>query len=221
MDGLPPHHGGIATYFYHAQRFHAQCFHAFRRPSQGRQISLPRRCMKRFLAILVAGIALYGPLLSDAAGDGGDLPHVRPDGRRLMFGWHGGSPHRVDVSNLVRASTLDTAQVLEAQRAGEVDYFVVSVSGPSRPGVQDGSDTGGTETNLLWLKLKSWKLLNAQSMLYQSFWDSLEPVGDYHIKGGVLTLRYENKREATNYVLRYDSSRPDGKISIERAGDVE
>jgi hypothetical protein len=177
--------------------------------------------MLRPLAILLAGVILSGSLLQAATPDGDDLPHVRPDGRRLMFGWHGGSPHRVDVSNLIRAATLDTAHVLAAQRAGEVDYFVVSVSGPSQSGVPDGSNTSGTETNLLWLKLKSWKLLDAQSMLYQSFWDSLEPIGVYHLKGGVLTIRYSNKRESTDYVLRYDSSRPDAKISIDRASDVE
>ena len=138
-----------------------------------------------------------------------------------MFGWHGGSPHRVDVSNLIRAATLDTAQVLAAQRDGDVDYFVVSVSGPSR-GEESGAPTaGGTESNLLWLKLKSWKLLDWQSRLYQSFWDSIDPIGDYHLKGGVLTIRYSNKRQSTDYVLRYDSARPDDKIAICRASDVE
>jgi len=174
------------------------------------------------LAIFAAAMAFCGPGLHAAATSAGDdLPHVRCDGRRLMFGWHGGAPHRVDVSNLIRAATLETAHVLAAQRAGEVDYFVVSVSGPSRAGEVDASNASGTESNLLWLKLKSWKLLDAQSMLYQSFWDSLVPIGDYHLKGGVLTLRYSNKRESTDYVLRYDSTRPDGKIAIERAGDVE
>jgi len=138
-----------------------------------------------------------------------------------MFGWHGGSPHRVDVSNLIRADTLDTARVLTAQRAGDIDYFVVCVTGPSQTSQPGTSNVGGTESNLLWLKLKSWRLLDAQSMLYQSFWDSLEPVGDYHLKGGVLTIRYSNTRENTDYVLRYDSARPDSKIAISRAGDVE
>lgn len=138
-----------------------------------------------------------------------------------MFGWHGGSPHRIDVSSLIRADTLDTARVLAAQRAGDIDYFVVSVSGPSRSGDATASNISGTETNLLWLKLKSWKLLDAQSMLYQSFWDSLEPIGEYHLKGGILTIRYSNTRESTDYVLRYDSSRPDGKIALARASDVE
>jgi hypothetical protein len=58
-------------------------------------------------------------------------------------------------------------------------------------------------------------------MLYQSYWESLDPIGDYHLKGGVLTIRFSNKRESTDYVLRYDSSRPDGKIAIARSGDVE
>jgi hypothetical protein len=177
--------------------------------------------MKRLFAIILAGTAIAGPLLPCAAAEGDDLPHVRADGRRLMFGWHGGSPHRVDVSNLIRAVTLDTAQVLAAERSGEVDYFVVSVSGPSRTADPGDSNPTGTETNLLWLKLKSWKLLDSQSMLYQSFYDSLEPIGDYHLKSGVLTIRYTNKRESTDYVLRYDSSRPDGKITIVRASDVE
>jgi hypothetical protein len=138
-----------------------------------------------------------------------------------MFGWHGGSPHRVDVSTLIRAGTLDTAHVVAAQRSGEIDYFVVCVSGPSQAAGTGGSISGGIESYLLWLKLKSWKLYDSQSMLYQSFWESLEPIGDYHIKGGILTLRYANKRESTNYVLRYDSARPESKIEIQRAGDVE
>jgi hypothetical protein len=178
--------------------------------------------MRTCLVIFVLALTLSGSLASGTMGTGDDLPHVRCDGRRLMFGWHGGAPHRVDVSNLIRAATLNTAQVLAAQRTGEVDYFVVSVSGPSRADEPSGSsNTGGTETNLLWLKLKSWKLLDAQSMLYQSFWDSLDPIGDYHLKAGVLTIRYTNRRESTDYVLRYDSSRPDDKIAIQRASDVE
>ena len=174
--------------------------------------------MLRFFAIL---LTFLGPLLSATLAEGDDLPHVRADGRRLMFGWHGGAPHRVDVSNLVRAVSLDSVQVLVAHRAGEIDYFVVSVSGPSGTGASNGSNATGTESNLLWLKLKSWKLLDAQSMLYRSFWNSLEPIGDYHIKGGVLTIRYENRRESTDYVLRYDSAHPDGKIAIDRASDIE
>jgi hypothetical protein len=170
--------------------------------------------MKPLLALLLASLALHGQaLLADSAGD--DLPHVRCDGRRLMFGWHGGAPHRVDVSALIRADTLENAKVLTAQRDGDVDYFVVSVSGPST------GESSGTESNLLWLKLKSWKLLDSQSMLYQSFWESLDPIGDYHLKGGILTLRYSNRRESTDYVLRYDSTRPDGKIILARATDME
>jgi hypothetical protein len=170
--------------------------------------------MKPLLAVLLASMALHGQvLLAESAGD--DLPHVRCDGRRLMFGWHGGAPHKVDVSGLIRADTLEFARVLTAQRDGDVDYFVVSVSGPST------GDSGGTESNLLWLKLKSWKLLDSQSMLYQSFWESLEPIGDYHLKGGILTLRFSNRRESTDYVLRYDSGRPDGKIILARATDME
>jgi hypothetical protein len=169
----------------------------------------------------MGGIVLSGLVTAAAVPDKDDLPQVRCDGRRLMFGWHGGSPHRVDVSNLIRAVSLDTAHVLTAQRAGDVDYFVVSVSGPSLAGEPGSSNASGTESNLLWLKLKSWKLLDAQSMLYQSFWGSLDPIGDYHLIGGVLTLRYGNKREATAYVLRYDSAHPEAKIAIQRADDVE
>ena len=177
--------------------------------------------MKRLLAMLLGTITLTSPLLHGSESAPNDLPRVRCDGRRLMFGWHGGSPHRIDVSSLIRADRLDTARVLTAGQVGEVDYFVVSVSGPSRTSEGGASNTSGTETNLLWLKLKSWKLLDAQSMLYQSFWDSLDPVGDYHLKGGVLTIRYSNRRESTDYVLRYDSARPDSKIAITRAGDVD
>ncbi len=177
--------------------------------------------MKRLLAILLGAIALLNPLLHGSDTTSEDLPHVRCDGRRLLFGWHGGSPHRIDVSNLVRAEIIESARVLAAQRDGDIDYFVVSVRGPSQTHESAGSNASGTETNLLWLKLKSWKLLEAQSMLYQSFWDSLDPIGDYHIKGGVLTIRYSNKRESTDYLLRYDSARPDAKIAIVRAGDVE
>ncbi len=176
--------------------------------------------MNRLSAALLA-IALAAALLPAAHAQDADLPQVRADGRRLMFGWHGGSPHRIDVSNLIRATTLDTARVLTAQRAGEVDYFVVSVSGPSTQDNPDASNAAGTETNLLWLKVKAWKLLDAQSMLYQSYWDSLQQIGDYHFKSGILTIRFFNKRESTDYVLRYDCSRPDGKITIERASDVE
>jgi len=178
--------------------------------------------MKQLLAFFLAGFLLSGmhaaavlPPSTD------DLPQVRPDGHRLMFGWHGGSPHRVDVSNLIRAVTLDTARVLLACRSGDFDYFLVSVSGPSLVNQSGSSNPSGTESNLLWLKLKAWKLLDAQSMLYQSFRDARDPIGDYHLIGGVLTLRYTDKRENTDYVLRYDASRPDGKISLERAGDVE
>jgi len=181
----------------------------------------PFQTTRRGLAIILAALAFCATILPGRAADGDDLPHVRTDGRRLMFGWHGGSPHRVDVSNLIQAATLDTARVLCAQRTGDVDYFVVSVSGPSRAYDPDSSNASGTESNLLWLKLKSWKLLDAQSMLYQSFFNSLEPVGDYHLKGGVLTIRYADKRESTDYVLRYDSSRPDSKITIVRATDIE
>jgi len=170
---------------------------------------------------ILAALVLFTPFLAGSVAQGDDLPHVRADGRRLTFGWHGGAPHRVDVSNLIRASTLDTVQVLVAHRTGDIDYFVVTVRGPSWSGAPNGSNAAGTESNLLWLKLKSWKLLDAQSMPYQSFLNSLEPIGDYHIKGGILTIRYANKRESTDYVLRYDSARPESKIAIDRASDVE
>lgn len=177
--------------------------------------------MKQLRAIF-SGFALLAALFPGRAAFGDDLPQVRCDGRRLLFGWHGGSPHRVDVANLVRAASLDSVHVLAAQRTGEIDYFVVTVSGPSGTSVQTGaSDSSGLESNLIWLKLKSWKLLDAQSMLYQSDWDALQPIGDYHFQRGILTLRFSNRRESTDYVLRYDSSHPDAKIAITRAGDVE
>jgi hypothetical protein len=177
--------------------------------------------MRPLGVIILAGIALSGILIPRALADGEDLPHVRCDGHRLMFGWHGGVPHRVDVSNLIRATTLDAARVLDARRSGDVDYFVVSVSGPSPLGNQGVSNSGGTESNLLWLKLRSWKLVEAQSMLYQSSWDSLEPIGDYHLKGGILTVRFSNKRECVDYMLRYNSAQPDSKIILVRASDIE
>jgi hypothetical protein len=173
------------------------------------------------LPILLLALIAGGLLIPASAAIADDLPHVRCDGRRLMFGWHGGSPHRVDVSNLIRAVTLDSARVLTAQRDGDIDYFVVCVTGPSSGADPGASNAAGTETNLLWLKLKSWKLLDAQSTLYQSYFDSLDPIGDYHLKGGVLTLRFVNRRESTDYVLHYDCSHPEDKIAISRAGDVE
>jgi len=169
----------------------------------------------------LVAVAMAGSLNGDE-NDGADLPHVRCDGRRLMFGWHGGSPHKIDVSNLIRASMLETAHVLAAERSGDVNYFVVSVSGPSQvEGVSSATTSAGTESNLLWLKLRAWKVLDSQSMLYESFYDGLQPIGDYHLKGGVLTLRYTNTRESTSYVLRYDSSKPEAKISVARASEVE
>ena len=174
-----------------------------------------------FHAILLSGIAICGLVFPGSAANGDDFPHVRCDGRRLLFGWHGGAPHRVDVANLVRAVTLDTVRVLAAKRDGDVDYFVVSVSGPSQAGEAGTSNANGTESNLLWLKLRAWKVVESQTTLYQSFWDSLEPIGDYHSKGGVLTIRFANKRESTAYMLRYDEAHPDSKIVLSRAGDVE
>jgi hypothetical protein len=173
------------------------------------------------LPLLICALVAGGLLMPASAAIADDLPHVRCDGRRLLFGWHGGAPHRIDVSNLIRAITLESARVLTAQRDGDVDYFVVSVTGPSAGSDQGTSNSAGTETNLLWLKLKSWKLLDAQSTLYQSYWDSLDQIGDYHLIGGVLTLRFVNHRESTDYVLHYDCSHPDAKIAISRAGDVE
>jgi hypothetical protein len=177
--------------------------------------------MKAFCSLLIAGLALCGPLLRGAPPREDDLPRVRADGRRLMFGWHGGSPHRVDVSSLIRAVTLSTADVLDAERMGDVDYILVSVSGPSGAANGGIANVMGTETNLLWLKLKSWKLLDAQSMLYQSFYDSLEPIGEYHKIGGILTIRFTNKLESSDYVLRYDCSHPDAKVSMVRVSDFE
>jgi len=177
--------------------------------------------MKRLLATLMGGIALASPLLHADQSANEDVPHVLCDGHRLTFGWHGGAPHRVDVSNLIRAATLDSAKVLSAERAGDVDYFVVSVSGPSPSWQAGNSNSGGTESNLLWLKLRSWKLLDSQSMQYQSYWDALDPIGTSHLMGGVLTLRFTNRRQSIDYVLRYDSAHPDEKISIIRAADVE
>jgi hypothetical protein len=178
--------------------------------------------MKRFLlAILCAGIALAGSASHGEQAMENDIPRIRCDGHHLMFGWHGGTPHRVDVSNLIRAATLESARVLAAERIGDFTYFVVSVSGPTQLGQPGGSTFSGTESNLLWLKLKSWKLLDSQSVLYQSFLYSMAPVGDYHFRGGVLTMRYESRRDNIGYLLRYDSARPDDKLVIQRLSDVE
>jgi len=173
--------------------------------------------MKRLLAIAVAGIALSrnAPAGSDVIR--ADLPHVRADGGALTFAWHGGSPHRVDISRFIRSADLDTAHVLTAQRAGDTDYFVVSVSGPARPSDTKDANADGTEASLLWLKLNEWKLLDAQAIPYQSPEDALEPAGNPYIKGGVLTVRYEDARENMEYALRYNLAHPEDRIEIERA----
>src|SRR5581483_10352285 len=76
-------------------------------------------------AVLAAGLLLSWTFLHAAGAYDGDLPQVRCDGKRLIFGWHGGAPHHVDVSSLVRASSLDVVRVLAAEHVGELDYFVV------------------------------------------------------------------------------------------------
>jgi hypothetical protein len=146
-----------------------------------------------------------------------DLPHVRADGRHLTFAWHGGAPHRVDISSLIHASILDTVKALAARRQGDIDYFVVSVSGPSQLFVASNAGPAGTEANLIWLKLQGWKLLDTQSVLYQSSREYLEPVGDSYVKGGVLTVRYRNDRENMEYALRFDLEKPENRIDVEKA----
>lgn len=186
-------------------------------PLQGASGSHGKMAWRLRAFIGVACLATFGTSFARAQ----DLPHVRCAGRSLMFGWHGGAPHTVDVSSLIQAAILQTARVLAAARAGEVDYFVVSVSGPSQAWAAGSEEDKGVESNLLWLKLKSWKLLDAQSLLYESIWQGLEPIGDSHLEAGVLTLRYANTKENADYVLRYDSAKPAVKISVERTGAVK
>jgi hypothetical protein len=100
---------------------------------------------------------------------------------------------------------MDRARVLEFQRKNGLNYVLLDISGPSNRAGGSHQCGAGRESSLVWLRLKGRRLLEIQSVLYESCWFSI----DYA----------KPERHATLYTISFSdfSAMKDKTVTYDRA----
>lgn len=123
----------------------------------------------------------------------------------------------IDLSEAIDAQGYFEYKVLDQTTKDNKYYLVLSVCGASRPTTPSGYCGGGTECNVIWLKLDNkLKLEDMDSVLIDSCFRNVGTVGEYKMENGILTITYRewSGSDSTNLQLSYDREAPEKGITI-------
>ena len=123
--------------------------------------------------------------------------------------------HRIVLPPSVRVD-MDTVEVLDSQDVGEIRYLLLSVNGPSkRKGFGQGQCGAGFETAIVWLQLRSWRIIDSQSSRVESCWDNTMITATISWERDVMQLGYLDISAGSKpFVLRYDRNHAERGFAI-------
>lgn len=136
---------------------------------------------------------------------------VQAKGDQLVLG-KGGTEHRYTLPGSLEVDMV-SATVLDVQTKAGITFILLDVSGPSRRGKPDGFCGAGSESALVWLKLRSWKLYEVRPVTYASCLYSIEPVSRGWDKN-LFTLKSNNFYSNKLKTLTYARARPEASIVV-------
>lgn len=131
------------------------------------------------------------------------------------------SPKRsypIDVADKIDAAQIEDASILFVTRRTDFIYLLVDVCGLSKVPPDDRMCGAGVECNLLWLKLDSrFRLVESNSVRYESCWQPISAADGYKIDGRILRMEYSDLNENLKYKLNYDADQPERGFQIEKS----
>lgn len=108
---------------------------------------------------------------------------------------------------------MDSASVLDVQTKAGITYILLDVSGPSQRGKPTAFCGAGTESALVWLKLRAWKLYEVRPVTYGSCLYNIELTSKTWEKN-ILSVKANNFYSKKVKILTYARARPEASISV-------
>ncbi len=124
----------------------------------------------------------------------------------------GTTPHSYTMPGSLEVD-MDSASVLDVQSKAGITYILLDVSGPSRRGNPTAFCGAGTESALMWLKLRDWKLYEVRPVTYASCLYNIEPISRVWEKN-ILTLKANNFYSKRLKILSYSKGRPEASVLV-------
>jgi hypothetical protein len=149
-----------------------------------------------------------------------------PLGARLKLHWKGAtvyvrdgaSEHELAIRDHFHAVVLDKVVLQSAKEAGGFIYLLLDVTGPSKVPADSHQCGGGTESDLIWLKLdKEWKIQDAKDFRYDSCWSTISADDPPKWEGDTLKVTVfsvASGGNGVNQVATYSYRRPDEGIKV-------
>lgn len=136
---------------------------------------------------------------------------AKGQGNQLIL-TQGSTPHTYTLPGSLEVD-MDLAKVLDMQNKAGVTYILLDVSGPSQRGNPTGFCGAGTESALVWLKLRDWKLYEVRPVTYASCLYNIELTSKTWEKN-VLTVQADNFYSKKIKTLSYARARPEQSILV-------
>ena len=141
---------------------------------------------------------------------------IRGKGQQLILTYQR-REHKLNVSEQIDAAKLtDVALLLTSRRESHL-YLVVAACGASKLKSDDRQCGAGTECNLLWIKVNSeWRIVELNSVRYESCWLPITSSEGYKITGSNLELVYEDLRQKLSYRVTYNAEQAERGFQVEK-----
>jgi hypothetical protein len=152
-----------------------------------------------------------------------------PLGARLKLHWkgatvyvrEGSSEHELAIRDHFHAVILEKVILQSAKEAGGFIYLLLDVTGPSKVPADSHQCGGGTESDLIWLKLdKDWKVQEAKDFRYDSCWSTISADDPPKWEGDTLKVSVfsvASGGNGVNQVATYTYKHPEEGIKVTEA----
>jgi hypothetical protein len=139
---------------------------------------------------------------------------IRAKGNQIVVRYKS-KAHALNLVDKIDAAKITDTEILFANRKDGFLYLVVNISGQSKAKQDDRQCGAGIESNLIWIKFDStWKILDSNSVRYESCWSSTTSNDGLQLKGNLMFIEIDDFRKDVNIKLSYDSDKPEVGFQI-------
>jgi hypothetical protein len=173
--------------------------------------------------LLMLGLSAAGLTIFQQAGAQQSSP---PLGARLKMRWgrttvtltEGTQSHEIPIREHFEAARLEKVTLESAKEGNGFIYLLLDVTGPSKDPPDAHHCGGGSESDLIWLKLdKDWKPVSAQSFQYDSCWMTIMTNDGPSWKADTLIVSADQIKDGgstVTRVARYTYKHPEDGIKV-------
>ncbi len=103
---------------------------------------------------------------------------------------------------------MDRAKVLEFQNKNGLTYVLLDINGPSRRNGGARQCGAGSESSLVWLRLRRWRLLEIRTVRYTSCWFTIDYAQSAR-RGTLYTISFSDFSAMKDKTVTYDRAHPE------------